>query len=579
MKFIVKIIIILPVIVFLFRNNAYAEEIPDIEYFTGTESSGSRDLQYEAETINGKLINYYFRNASVYASENTGNGDDENWSSGLYHIIDDYDSFGPYGVFWQGSSDNCYLEFRFGKSVRIDYIYILWYGGLTENSGSFCVKAAEFQSNYFTARMWHGIGYYDGYVNSNNRRWYRYDMSFQGEYTTGAYLRIYFDPSLNKNLRVDEIRILGQGTDRIPTVPGNLTASPSVANSTVTLTWDDSFYEDGYRIERKLAGGSYYQIAEVGSSTTSFTDTSLSFGNVYYYRIYAYNNYANSGYSNEAAAVMGYVPQAPANLTATPSPYSTGTIYLSWNEYSNDELGFRIERSTDGSNWAQISVTGANTIGYTDTGLVPGTRYYYRVCAYNNIGNSGYSNVSSTVTGCIPQAPSGLTATASVDTASIIYLSWNDNSANELGFKIEISTDGAYWAETALTGANAVSFANTNLSAGTGYYYRVRAYNNYGNSAYTNTAYAQTLPPPPAPTNFTILSYTHDTVVMSWQHNCTYEDGFKIERSINGFNWMPAGITGSDVMNYTDTGLTPETTYFYRVCAYDTITNSDFSNL
>lgn len=70
----------------------------------------------------------------------------------------------------------------------------------------------------------------------------------------------------------------------------------------------------------------------------------------------------------------------------------------------------------------------------------------------------------------IPQYPTNLTATAVSGTE--INLSWSDNSHNELGFKI--------------VGANTTVYASTGLSAGTTYYYRVRAYNAAGDSAYSN---------------------------------------------------------------------------------------------
>ena len=49
------------------------------------------------------------------------------------------------------------------------------------------------------------------------------------------------------------------------------------------------------------------------------------------------------------------------------------------------------------------------------------------------------------------------------------------------------------FAQIATVGANVKTYANTGLSSYTSYYYRVRAYNAAGNSAYSNTASARTL--------------------------------------------------------------------------------------
>lgn len=90
-----------------------------------------------------------------------------------------------------------------------------------------------------------------------------------------------------------------------------------------------------------------------------------------------------------------------------------------------------------------------------------------------------------------PSAPSNLTATA-VSTAQI-NLSWNDNAANESGFKVEQSTDGTTFSQIATVSANVTSYSSTGLTRNRNYYYRVRSYNATGNSGYSNTIRERTL--------------------------------------------------------------------------------------
>ncbi len=97
------------------------------------------------------------------------------------------------------------------------------------------------------------------------------------------------------------------------------------------------------------------------------------------------------------------------------------------------------------------------------------------------------------ITFTIPATPSGLTATAS--SAYQINLSWTDNSTTEAAFEIERSTAGAGGPFTLLatTGANTTSYNdNICLSPSTQYWYRVRAANGGGSSAYTSVADATT---------------------------------------------------------------------------------------
>lgn len=99
-----------------------------------------------------------------------------------------------------------------------------------------------------------------------------------------------------------------------------------------------------------------------------------------------------------------------------------------------------------------------------------------------------------------PIPPSALVATTVSNTQ--INLSWTQNSSNELGFKIERKTgSGGTYAEIATVGVNVTTYSNTGLTGGTNYFYRVRAYNAQGNSAYTTEASATTqADPAPPPT-------------------------------------------------------------------------------
>jgi hypothetical protein len=91
-------------------------------------------------------------------------------------------------------------------------------------------------------------------------------------------------------------------------------------------------------------------------------------------------------------------PIAPSNLTAT--AVSSSRINLAWQDNSNNESGFRIDRSTDNVTFISLGVVGANVTSYANTGLTPGTTYYYHVRAYNIpcANSSNWSNTASATT-------------------------------------------------------------------------------------------------------------------------------------------------------------------------------------
>ena len=86
----------------------------------------------------------------------------------------------------------------------------------------------------------------------------------------------------------------------------------------------------------------------------------------------------------------------PGSLSATTS--SSSKIKLAWTDYSSNESGFRIERSTDGINFTRVNTVGANVRSYSDGALAAGVTYYYRIRSFNEFGDSAPTNVAAATT-------------------------------------------------------------------------------------------------------------------------------------------------------------------------------------
>ena len=271
-------------------------------------------------------------------------------------------------------------------------------------------------------------------------------------------------------------------------------------------------------------------------------------------------------------------PATPSDLDAT--AVSTSQIDLSWTDNSDNESGFKIERKEGaGGTYGEIGNVGANESTYSDTDplLVQNTTYYYKVKAYNQGGDSGYSNEDSDTTHPLPpDDPSNLNASA-VSTGQI-DLTWSDNSDNESGFKIERKegTGGTY-TEIDNVGANVSTYSDTDplLTPTTTYFYQVRAFNTGGDSGYSNEDDATTLAiePPIATSNpasgiggySVTLNATVNpnssttTAYFQWGTDVSYGNTTAIQ---------PLG-SGSTNVSVTEnlTGLSLATTYHYRVVA------------
>ncbi len=85
----------------------------------------------------------------------------------------------------------------------------------------------------------------------------------------------------------------------------------------------------------------------------------------------------------------------------------TQEINLTWDDNSNNESSFIIERGTDNSSFTQLATVDTNINYYTDTNFTLGQTYYYRVKASNEFGDSSYTNTASIYAG-VPEAPSSL---------------------------------------------------------------------------------------------------------------------------------------------------------------------------
>ena len=202
------------------------------------------------------------------------------------------------------------------------------------------------------------------------------------------------------------------------------------------------------------------------------------------------------------------LPSSPTNLTAT--TISASQINLSWSALNGNQTSFELQRSTDRNNWTAIAINSATATSYQNTGLLPGTTYYYQLRAINSTGSSAFSNQASATTLDVPPAaPTNLTATT--DPAygfSTINLSWTRQAAqpggyNESGFEVQRSNNGGgSWTTVVTTGAGVTTFTDNSLTASTTYTYRVRAVNSAGASAYTASATVSTNALPP--TDFTV---------------------------------------------------------------------------
>ncbi|NOH02165.1 MAG: fibronectin type III domain-containing protein [Chloroflexi bacterium] len=263
-------------------------------------------------------------------------------------------------------------------------------------------------------------------------------------------------------------------------------------------------------------------------------------------------------------------PGAPSNLSAA---VNTGTsVDLTWTAATGVLSGYRVERSTDGGiTWLDVfDVPNPAALGYTDTTSQGGVTYWYQVFAYNAAGDPLPSNVAQiTVPNLPPAAPSDLQATTVL--SNRVDLAWTDNANNEDGFIIQRSDDmGATWGGLSQTATDVATFSDATVQPKTTYMYRVYAFNGDGNSGTSNEITVVTPGEiPQAPSRLKVGKITRTTVALSWRDNATNETGYTIEVSTDNFQTWTVIQLPANATSYNVTGLSGNTTYWFRVQAYN----------
>ncbi len=85
--------------------------------------------------------------------------------------------------------------------------------------------------------------------------------------------------------------------------------------------------------------------------------------------------------------------------------------------------------------------------------------------------------------------------------------------------------------------------------------------------------------PPLAPTDFSASAISGNLVQLGWTDNADDEFGYYIYRSLDGANWILIDIADANSENFMDSTALPDTTYSYRVQAYNGSGTSSFSNI
>ncbi|WHY94817.1 InlB B-repeat-containing protein [Neobacillus cucumis] len=350
----------------------------------------------------------------------------------------------------------------------------------------------------------------------------------------------------------------------------------AVGSDKVKLTWGQSADATGYEIYRAdSSNGSYSKVATITESyTLSYLNTGLLPGRTYYYKTRAYRELDGSKYYSEFSTVVSANPII-LGVTAKAAVASYDKMKLSWNR-SPEATGYEIYRaySATGSYSKIVTITNNSTVSYTNSGLLTGKRYYYKIRAYRTISGKNYYSTYSGIVNGMPVL-SGTAAKAASAGYNKVKISWKPVSgANGYLVYRATSKTGTYSTIKTSTSSSTVSYTNTSLTSGKTYYYKVRAYRVVsGNKVYgTYSNIASAKPILAAPIKISLAKASSTAIKVSWS-KVSEASGYEIYRSTNktGTYARIKTITSASTTSYKNSSLTKRKTYYYKVRAYKVV--------
>ncbi|HQQ96307.1 MAG TPA: fibronectin type III domain-containing protein [Cyclobacteriaceae bacterium] len=316
----------------------------------------------------------------------------------------------------------------------------------------------------------------------------------------------------------------------------------------------------------QVGTGNYVVFDGTGNTVTV---TGLSASTTYGFQVFEYNgtgadnNFNNATATGNPASVLTR-PDAPVANAAT--SVTATSMLVSWSAV-NGSTGYFVDVSTDNFSTFVGTYNGQAVAGtsLTITGLTGGSTYQYQVRASNATGASTNSNVISQLT--LPAVPVAIAASAVAQTS--FTANWNA-VASATDYFVDVASDAGF--TNIITGFNnkqvtgATSLQVIGLTAGTLYYYQVRAKNTTGTTVSSNAINQITIPSKPL--NFKTTSSTSSGFVVQWDP-VTGASGYQLDVQDPGtLNFITGYNAKALVSNFTQvTGLLPNTLYVVTVRA------------
>lgn len=387
-------------------------------------------------------------------------------------------------------------------------------------------------------------------------------------------------------------------------------------NGTLTINWSEVNGEgsDGYDVYMSVSENSGYDVTNeqvINPSTFTFTTSNLELGTTYYFKVVGKSTTGNSEFSNIVSGIAR-APSEPPALEYYINSIDQGLennynskLTLHWtrpDENGTTVTGYKIYKFNVNTEEYDLldTIEDSDTVSYQAFGLTLGTTYFFKIVATSDAGDSEFSNTVSGVSMAPPYAPVLLYYFNSTDqglennnngTLTLHWLTSGENGTSVSAYNIYMSTEenGDYTNIGTANNYDTDYLINSNINAGTLYYFKIVATSDAGDSEFSNIVSGVPRSPPAAPYIFGInTSNNNRTLTLYWgdtQLNGSTVSTYEIYYSASaddGYELLDSNFelvyNEYSSLVYTTNQLT-NGTYYFKIRTVSNAGNSDYSNV
>lgn len=349
------------------------------------------------------------------------------------------------------------------------------------------------------------------------------------------------------------------------------TAISSPQLQSVALEWKKIAGATNYQLFRKSPEQDSYKLI---ATTTEplYTDRSVTAGGTYSYRVCAICDVNGTLIKAKLSAASDISLSLPAIQFESCEAADYHSATLTWTQ-AQSATGYYIYRSVkeDGTYRKIKTITKNTSLSYTDTKIVPGKNFYYKICAYIQGADKQITTGEQSLPVQIQtqmDAPKLLTVKTNVSNRSLA-LEWEAQS-NAFGYRIyrSVHPDKGFKKITDIASGSYTGYEDRNVTPGETYYYRIKSI--YTNGSYKGLSQSSSIlegnAASSAPIGLTIVQPGTDILKISWEssNGAVSYNLYRADTGDGKYTCIAEELTDT---SYEDFGLKDDQTYFYRVSA------------